>query len=318
MPASPTFSIITPVFNAGGYLERTVRAALGQTFSDFELILVDDGSTDGAVDQLGRLEDPRLRVVRQSNEGAPAACNTGFEMAHGSYIALLDHDDLWAPDKLSRHLRTFSDHPEIDLTFTWSSFIGADDADLGLPQRRWRGCVTFEQLLVDNVFGCSSSVAIRRRAIEEVGAFDRALPMMYDLDLYLRILRSRPASALAIPEVLAFYRRHPAQMSHDWRLLRADWRTLLEKMRALAPVQTATLAMRAEVNMNRYFAYVAYENREFRDACDLLAHGFSLDARSFVTDARNWQLTAACLAGQLLPLRVHRRLEALAGVRRPA
>ena len=318
MPTSPTFSILTPVFNAGGYLERTVRTALAQSCADFELILIDDGSTDGAVDRLSQLADPRLRVLRQANEGAPAACNAGLAIARGTYVALLDHDDLWSADKLIRHLRSFTDHPEIDLTFTWSSFIGADDEDLGLPQRRWHGCVTFEQLLVDNVFGCSSSVAIRRRAIEEAGAFDRALPMMYDLDLYLRILRARPASALAIPEVLAFYRRHPAQMSHDWRPLRADWRTLLEKMRALAPAQTAALAIRAEVNMNRYFAYVAYENRDFRAACHLLAQGLSLDARSFVTEPRNWQLTAACLAGRLLPARVHRGLEGLARVRRSA
>jgi glycosyltransferase involved in cell wall biosynthesis len=315
MPPSPTFSVITPVFNGGPYLERTIRSALRQSHSDFELILVDDGSTDGAVERLCRLEDPRLRVLRKQNEGAPAACNAGLAIARGPFIALLDHDDLWSPDKLTRHLQCFGEHPEVDLTFTWSSFIGADDEDLGLPVRRWRGRVTFEQLLVDNVIGCSSSVAIRRRAIDEVGEFDPQLPLMYDLDFYLRVLYARPASALAIPEILAFYRRHPAQMSHDWRALRTDWRKLLQKVRTLAQGRTSSLEIGAAVNMNRYFAYVAYESREFRQGWDLLAEGFRLDPRGFLIDSRNWKLTAAYLAGRLLPASVHRRLEALAGIR---
>src|SRR5262249_2227769 len=153
----------------------------------------------------------------------------------------------------ARHLECFEQHPEVDLSFTWSSFVGPDDEEIELPPRRPRGSVTFEELLVDNVIGCSSAVAIRRRAIEAVGAFDPRLRLMDALDLYLRLLHARPASARAIPEVLAGYRRHPGQMSGSWRALRADWRVLLDKTGAFAPDTTARLAVRADANMMRYF-----------------------------------------------------------------
>jgi glycosyltransferase involved in cell wall biosynthesis len=311
----PTFSIITPVFNAGPYLVRAVQSALRQSYSDFELILIDDGSTDNAIDEVAKLADPRMRILRQANQGAPSACNAGLEAARGTYLAFLDHDDLWAPAKLSRHLDSFGAHPDVDLTFTWTSYIGEGDQDLGLPLRRWRGRITFEQLLLDNVIGASSSVAVRRSIIEKTGGFDTHLPLTYDLDFYLRVLRLCQANALAIPEVLTFYRRHSVQMSKDWRVLRKDWRALMEKFRSLAPKETARLELRANLNMTRYFAFLAYERREFDSGCTLLAEGFRMSPSSFVTDRRNWKLGAACLAGRLLPARIHRRLEAQAGIR---
>ena len=311
----PLFSIITPVYNAGPFLLRTVQSVLRQTCADFEVILVDDGSTDDALDTVAALRDDRLRVLRQPHGGAPAASNAALERARGAYVALLDQDDLWAPQKLARHRDAFLANPDIDLTFTWTSFIGEADQDLHLPPRCWHGGVSFEQLLVDNVIGVTSSVAIRREVLQKTGLFDTSLPLVYDLDLYLRILQLRPANALSIPEVLTFYRRHSVQMSRDWRPLQRDWHALLQKLRKLAPEQTARLGSRADLNMTRYLAYLAYERRAFDDGCTLLAEAFRLDRLAFLGDLRNWKLTAACLSGRLLPGSLHRRLEALAGIR---
>jgi hypothetical protein len=189
------------------------------------------------------------------------------------------------------------------------------DQDLGLPVHRWRGRITFDELLVDNVIGATSSAVIRRVAIEKAGGFDPNLRLTYDLDLFLRILRLRPANALAIPEVLTFYRRHSIQMSQDWRALRMDWEALLEKLCSMYPLDTADLRLEANVNMTRYCAFLAYERREFRSGCRLLGNGFRMDPLRFLMDVRNWKLTTACLAGRFLPARIHRRLESLAGIR---
>ena len=315
MTDAPAFSIITPVFNAGVYLVRTVESALRQSYSDFELILVDDGSTDDAVDGVLRLRDPRIRVLRQTNHGAPSACNSGLNASRGAYIALLDQDDLWSAEKLARHLETFRRHPEVDLTFTWTAYIGEADQDLGLPVRRWWGEITFDELLVDNVIGDTSSVVIRREAIEKAGGFDPRLPHVYDLDLFLRILRLRRSNALAIPEVLTFYRRHSVQMSQDWGALRRDWRALLEKFCSMSPKDTAHLRRKADVNMTRYCAFLAYERRKFDSGWRLLGEGFRMDPLGFLRDVRNWKLTTACLAGWVLPAGIHRRLESWAGIR---
>jgi glycosyltransferase involved in cell wall biosynthesis len=312
---APTFSIVMPVFNGGVYLLRAVSSALNQSCSDFELILVDDGSTDHAVNDVVKLHDPRIRVLRQANGGAPSACNLGVKHARGAYVAFLDQDDMWSAEKLARHLETFRRHTDVDLTFTWTAYIGEADQDLGLPVHRWRGRVTFSELLVDNVIGPTSSAAIRRAAIEEAGGFDPRLPLTYDLDLFLRILRLRPANALAIPEVLTFYRRHAFQMSRDWQAFRKDWRALLEKVGSLAPEDTAHLRLKADLNMTRYCAFLAYERRKFDSGCRLLGEGLRMDPLGFLTDVRNWKLTAACLAGWALPPAIHRRLESLAGIR---
>jgi glycosyltransferase involved in cell wall biosynthesis len=312
---APAFSIITPVFNAGVYLKRTVESALRQSYSDFELILIDDGSTDDAIEGVLRAPDPRIRVLRQANQGAPSACNSGLKVARGPYIALLDQDDLWSAEKLARHFETFRQYPEVDLTFTWTAYIGERDQDLGLPVRRWRGKITFEELLVDNAIGPTSSAVIRRGAIEKAGGFDPCLPYIYDLDLLLRILRLRPGNALAIPEVLTFYRRHSIQMSQDWRALRRDQEALLKKFCSVFPKETAHLRRKADVNMVRYCAFLAHERRQFDSGCRLLGEGFRMDPRSFLGDVRNWKLAAACVAGRALPAGIHRRLESLAGIR---
>jgi glycosyltransferase involved in cell wall biosynthesis len=311
---TPAFSIITPVFNAGVYLARTVESVLSQSYSDFELILVDDGSTDDAIDGILRLRDPRIRVLRQANRGAPSARNSGLNASRGVYIALLDQDDLWSAEKLARHLETFRCHPEVDLTFTWTRYIGEADQDLGLPVRRWRGKVAFHELLVDNVIACSSA-AIRRAAVEKAGGFDPRLPIIHDQDLFLRVLRLRPANALAIPEVMTFHRRHSVQVTQDWRPLRRDQKALLEKFCSMFPEETEHLRVKAEVNMTRYCAFLAYERREFDSACKLLSEGFCLDPPGFLRDVRNWKLAAASLAGWALPTGIHRRLESWAGIR---
>jgi glycosyltransferase involved in cell wall biosynthesis len=310
----PAFSIITPVFNGGVYLARTVQSALSQSYPDFELILVDDGSTDDAIDGILNLRDPRIRVQRQANQGAPSACNSGLKASRGVYVALLDQDDLWSAEKLARHLETFRCHPEVDLTFTWTRHIGETDQDLGLPVRRWRGKVTFHELLVENVIACSSA-AIRRTAIEKAGGFDPRLPLLYDYDLFLRILRLRPANALVIPEVLTLYRRHSVQLTQDWGPFRKDQRAMLEKFCSMFPGEMEHLRVKAEVNMTRYCAYLAYERRKFSSGCRLLAEGFWLDPLGFLGEIRNWKLATACLAGWVLPTGVHRRLESLAGIR---
>ena len=314
MPTAPEFSIITPVYNGGVYLFRTIRSVLRQTCSDFELILVDDGSTDDALEKVKDFCDSRVRILRQSNHGASHACNTGLAAARGLNVALIDQDDLWAPEMLACHRDSLSANDDIDLTFTWSCYIGESDEELGLPIRRWHGRIAFDQLFITNVIGNTSSVAIRRSAMERAGGFDVRLRYTYDLDLFLRVLRLRPANALAIPKVLAFYRRHADQMSRNWRGLQKDWQALVQKHRMLAPETVARLEPRANLNMYRYFAYLAYESREFASGCRLLAEGFRFHPPAFVIDPRNWKMVGACVAGGLLPAGIHRRLENLAGI----
>ncbi len=307
-PARPLFSVLVPVFDAGAYLDRAIVSVLAQTCGDFELILVDDGSTDDAVDRASAIRDPRLRIIRQSNQGAPAALNRGLAAASGEYVALLDADDFWAPSKLEHHRRSFLAHPDADLTFTGLVYVGADDAPLHLPSRRPAGTFTFEQLFADYVIGCSSALAIRKRALDVVGDFDPAFPYMYDLDFVLRIARVRPDNVVGTADPSTFYRRRSGQQTSDWRPMAHYWEKIVAKHRS-ATDDDAGLVCRANLNMHRYFSYLAYERGDLTEALTLLGAAFAMDPWSFVGDARNWKVGMLYGVASILPARVHHWLE---------
>ncbi|HZO54122.1 MAG TPA: glycosyltransferase [Bryobacteraceae bacterium] len=302
----PQFSVLIPVFNAGSYLRLAIESVLGQTYEDWELIVLDDGSTDGAVQAL-QVTDPRVRIHRQPNRGAPAACNALLEFASGPLLAFLDQDDLWAADKLQQHWESFQSLPSIDFNFTWSHYIGPDGARLPLPARAWSGPVNFELLLQDFVIGNTSSIAIRRSAVEQIGGFDESLACMYDLDLILRVARLRSFNGIAIERDLCSYRRHEHQMSRDWGVLRQDWMRLLAKF---SSDTSPTCVRAANANMTRYFSFLAYECGNISSAASLLRQSCGLSPRYGLSDLRNWKLIAVLLASAVLPVSLVKTLTA--------
>ena len=301
-------SVLIAVHNAGVFLRQTVASVLAQTYSDFEIVVVDDGSTDGCDLFLDPPPDPRLRLVRQRQQGAPAALNTALAAAAGELIAFLDHDDLWLPGKLQAHVDTFDAHPDTDLTFDWSRRIDERDRDLGLPSRPWRGTIAFEELLDDFVIGNTSALVLRREAIGKAGPFDTALRRLYDLDLCLRIAAQRTGNCRAVPRQLTLYRRHAGQMSRDWRGLRAEWEWLLGRVPGYAPQPVDQVLPAADSNMRRYFAWLAAEQGEFAAALALQCSAFRRAPRHAFADVRNWQMLACAAGGLVLPRRAYSKL----------
>ena len=206
-------TVLVPVHNAGPYLRPAVDSVLAQTFADFELILVDDGSSDGCLESVGALRDPRIRIFRQEQKGAPAALNAGLACARGAVVALLDQDDLWLPGKLAAHLQCFSAHSEIDLTFDWSRMIDENGEDSGLPSPGWHGTISLEQLVEDFVVGNTSAIAVRKNALDRVGGFNESYRRIYDTDLCWRVAALGPGNCRSVPQYLTLYRRHAGQMS---------------------------------------------------------------------------------------------------------
>ena len=308
-------SVLIPVYNAGGYLVETVQSVLAQSVQNFEVILVDDGSTDGCLRSAEDLTDPRIQILRQANQGAPAAMNRALSAATGEFVAFLDHDDLWTVGKLEAQLDHFAAHPEADITFSWSRWIDEHGKDLNLAPRRWQGPISFEELVRDFVIGNTSSMVARRAVVQEVGGFDLSLPRAYDQDLVLRIARLRPGNVQATPKVLTSYRRHPGQMSRRWQDAVPEWGRLRERIQNYGhpPVSSESLAV-GDRNMQRYFAWLAYEEQEYGQACRLLAGVFRAGTWQALGDRRNWLLGGASVAGWLLPRPVHLAVEA--GVKR--
>ena len=305
MEETPTLSVIVPAYNIKGYIRQAVESALRQTWRELEVIVVDDGSSDGTLEGLHDIGDHRLRRILQAHAGLAAARNTGIQAAKGRYLGFLDGDDLWARTKAERHLSFLRDHPEIDVTFSYAFMIDESGREIAAIESRPAGVVSFQDLLID----CPHcSAVVRREALERAGPFDTGLLGSEDLDMWLRIARQRSGNMYCIPEFLAFYRRRGGQLSADWRREKESWQQLYEKFSRLAPEEIRIGEDRANHARHRYYAFLAYEKKRYGEALHLLQQSVRFAPWEALFDGRTWSLTAACLSGCLLPPGIHQFL----------
>ena len=308
MCVRPRASVVIPAHNVVQYIRPAVESALNQSVEDIEVIVVDDGSMDGTITKLSDVCDKRFRLVRQQHQGAAAARNTGVSLCRAQFVGFLDGDDLWLPEKLQKHITFLEAHPEIDLTFSLARILSASgEITLTIPSHG--GIVEFRDFLVENLARCSSTVVLRREALARAGPFDLNLDVCQDHDMWLRIARLRPGNVYGIPEPLTLYRRRQGQLTAQWRLVHADWQRVLEKMRRIAAEDVAASEAKASSQMYHYFAYLAYEQGEPREAFRLLRRSFRQSPTMCLKRTRSWLLAAACLSGMLLPDNVHCMLE---------
>jgi glycosyltransferase involved in cell wall biosynthesis len=204
-------SVIIPAYNAATFIVDTVNSALSQTFTDLEVIVVDDGSKDGTVAALAGFGD-RVRVHQQTNGGVAKARNTGVALATGTWVAFLDADDLWLPQKLERQLEWSGKAP---MVYTDRFNIGArgDLPEVQSVVTPMRGGDVFEPLLRDN-FITNTSVVIRRELFESLGGFYTGLNGTEDWDLWIRVAERHPIGF--VPEPLVKYRFHEGSISRNW------------------------------------------------------------------------------------------------------
>ena len=206
----PTVSVIIPAHNAERFIADSVQSALAQTFTDLEVIVLDDGSADCTVARAAAFGD-RVRVYRQANGGVARARNTGVALARGEWIAFLDSDDVWLPAKIERQLAS----SPAALTFTDRFNFGerGDLAELQSAVTPMQGGDIFEALLLQN-FITATSVMIRRDLFERYGGFDTTLNGTEDWDLWLRVAADHPIGFC--PEPLVRYRLHAGGISRNF------------------------------------------------------------------------------------------------------
>ncbi|HTS48335.1 MAG TPA: glycosyltransferase [Bryobacteraceae bacterium] len=308
MGDSPAVSVVMTAYNVAPYIGAAIQSALAQTFRDFELLVLDDGSTDGTLRIAEQFQDRRVRVLRSPHRGAAMQLRHGIEQTSGPYVALLDADDLWSPNKLEQHVRFLDAQPRADLTFSWSRIIDEDGRDTGLTSRLWDGPISFSELLADNVIGNGSALVFRREALVAAGGIDASLAACYDLDAWLRIGALRPGNLWAIPEFLTFYRRRHGQLTGDVPVIERSFEQLMQKARWFAPRAVALVEGRARSNMQRFCAYGWYQAGSYGRAFGTMTRSLRRAPRVFFADRRNWEMTAAALSGLLLPAGLHRRI----------
>lgn len=212
----PLVSIIVPTYNRCEFVQQAIDSVLAQTFQDFELIVVDDGSTDGTGDVLKTRYGGKIIYIWQENQGGPVARNTGISSAKGKYIALLDSDDFWLPEKLSRQVPVLENNPEVAVVLCQAWYVDNKGQRLGeqpLGVNTRSSDFSVEKLLLYNKIPAGSTTAlIRRSVLDRVGGFSKDIRFGAEWDLWLRM--AADSTMFMIPEPLAFYRRHKQTLSY--------------------------------------------------------------------------------------------------------
>ncbi|MGD1939684.1 MAG: glycosyltransferase family 2 protein [Leptolyngbyaceae cyanobacterium] len=207
-----TVSVITPVYNAEHTIQETVESVLAQTFTDFEFIIINDGSTDATLKIIDQFSDPRLQVFTFDNSGPQKSRNRGIDKAAGQYISFIDADDLWTPDKLELQLKTLQQNPAASVVYSWTNVID-EKGDLHRRggHRTKKGDV-FIDLLLNNFVESGSNLLAYTEAVRHIGGFDENMVAGQDLDILLSL--SVQYAFDAVPKVQVLYRK--SQQTKSW------------------------------------------------------------------------------------------------------
>lgn len=204
---NPTVSVILPTYNRAQLIGRAIQSVLDQTYQDFELIIVDDGSKDNTAKIINNLEDRRIKYVRhEKNKGANAARNTGIAMARGEYIAFQDSDDEWFPEKLEKQMRIFKT-ASADVGVVYTGFWRVEEDQkvyIPSPKIKQKEGNIHTKLLHGN-FVTTQAVVIKRKCFNKAGLFDECLPRLQDWELFIRISKYYSFKCIDEPLLVSYF-----------------------------------------------------------------------------------------------------------------
>ena len=293
------FSVVVPIFNAATTIEAAVASVLGQIERSFEILLIDDGSSDDSLKVAISLSkaDERIRVIATSNSGASATRNLGILLSKGEYIAFLDADDIWAPKKLETHLRHHRARREICASYARISFLGSNAGSGGRTTSSIvRGTLPLAELIGENPVCTMSNFVMARQYMELFGPFREEMSHAEDQEWLLRAV-SQGALIHGIDETLVGYRLSPEGLSTDLEAMYKGWLSVALRYREHIPIRSAQAV---------YFRYLA--RRALRlgappgTAIRFACKGMKCDRAAFLKDTkRGWLTLVSVFAAPMLP-----------------
>lgn len=187
----PIFSVIIPTYNSANFIERTIKSVLNQSFKDFEIIVVDDGSRDDTVNIIKKAEsrDKRIKVVITPNSGGPTVpMNIGLNLAKGEYLAFLDHDDEWKINKLEKIYEIFTENPETGFVATNVEIFNHGDKTLTISKAPIvKNRISVDNMLSGNYFNTFSMLAVKKNVFDRIGSLDTNLFVFADFEIIVRM-----------------------------------------------------------------------------------------------------------------------------------
>jgi glycosyltransferase involved in cell wall biosynthesis len=278
----PLISVVVPAYNVATTIHETLVSITNQTFTNIEIIVVDDGATDNTPDILASYADSRLRVIRQNNRGLAGARNTGIHNAKGKYIAFCDADDIWEAEKLERHFCHLEGDDNVGISFAGSSMINESGNRLKVSQLPKLKNITAADVFKRNPIGNGSAAVVRRDAFDCIAYrpacesardwwFDETMRQSEDIDAWMRFILASDWKIEGIEGLLTRYRIQSGGLSANLSKQYQTWKHMCGKVRDTAPAFAARHAPVAESYQLRFLARRAFMMRDGATALRLAA-----------------------------------------------
>ena len=322
---SSLVSVVIPLYESERFIEETLRSVLAQTHENLEVLVVDDGSPDASATICESLGDARIRVFRQDNRGSCRSRNLAISRASGDFVALLDHDDLWRPEKLERHLEHLQRSPDVGVSFGPSAFIDESGEPVGLFQVPRLERIDARTILCRNPIGNGSVPVIRREVFEairfraerdgesETMFFDDECMGWEDVECWLRIALTTDWRFEGISDCLTLYRLSPTGFSGDPEWKQQCFERGLRKLATYAPDLVRRHGAAARAYHLRYLARRQIMSRNAGSAVRFAHRAVRSWPRLLLEEPRRTLTTlGAAYLQRLLPRTLYGGLESLA------
>jgi len=270
----PSISVIIPAYNAEKTIKETIQSVLNQTWQDFELLIINDGSQDATLEVIKSIQDPRIKIFSYPNAGSSASRNRGIAIAKGEYISFIDADDLWTADKLEAQYKALQENSQAAVAYSWTDHIDESGQFLRSgPQQSFTGDV-YARLLLEDFIGNGSNPLIRAQAFAEVGDFDESLAHSEDWDLWLRLAARYHFVAVPSPQIL--YRMRVSSKSFNIKEMEESSLQVIERAVTATPETIGHLKQASLGNRYKFLTWKALdgtpEQRRALTALRLLWH----------------------------------------------
>lgn len=254
-------SVIIPVYNSEKTIVSTIDSVLQQSYSNFELIVINDGSGDRTLELLQTIQDPRIKIFSYPNGGVSTARNRGIAKAIGKYISFLDADDRWTPDKLELQWTTLQQHPQADLAYSWVYFESELQSSYAETSSYFTGNV-YPELLIKNFLHTASNPLIRKDIIDQIGLFDPGLKTCEDWEFFLRIAVQQ--EFILVPKVQIIYLQSTNSLTSNIQQIARDHQLVIKRAFAVAPLKLQHLKKQSLGWSYKYIAqqYIKHQSNQ--------------------------------------------------------
>ncbi len=321
----PAFTVIVPLYNTERYIAEALTSLQGQTFADFEVVVVNDASSDGGpgIVESYMVRDPRIRMVTQENRGLAGARNTGIREARGRYLALLDADDAFLPEKLELHFAHLEANPSVGVSYAPSLFMDEESQPMGIAQQPKLTGVDAEHVFCRNPVGNGSAAVLRASVMRDVAFevdapegkrqcwFDETFRQSEDIEMWTRIAATTDWGFAGIAKPLTLHRVNNSGLSSNTKKQFETWQRFRAKLQAIAPDLVARAGRRAEAYQLRYLARRAAISGDGPKALKLIANALRCHPAIVIEEPKRTFVTAGFAAfASVLPTRAFESLKA--------